>query len=130
MIQPRKVMSIASHKDTNRRWVAAENLIVEGLVRAKLENWIRKTKSGGCGGVKDASEMRIMEHLATNRSKRDFSTARADAFTRSEREEKASARFGRNDRLVECGGGAARLKPCPPWGVWADVDTFCGGAQI
>ena len=35
----------------------------------------------------------------TGRSKRDSSAAYADAFTRSEREEKASAYFGRNDRL-------------------------------
>ncbi len=34
-------------------------------------------------------------------SKRGSSTARADAFARSEREEKASARFGRNDRVFE-----------------------------
>src|SRR6201999_612516 len=34
------------------------------------------------------------------RSKRGSSTARADAFAQSEREEKASARFGRNDRLL------------------------------
>src|ERR1700733_12016752 len=31
-------------------------------------------------------------------NRRDFSTARADAFTGSEREEKASTRSGRNDR--------------------------------
>jgi hypothetical protein len=34
------------------------------------------------------------------RSKRDSSTARADAFAGSEREEKASARSGRNDRFL------------------------------
>src|SRR5580693_5877449 len=33
-----------------------------------------------------------------DQSKSDFSTARADAFTGSEREEKASTRSGRNDR--------------------------------
>ncbi len=36
---------------------------------------------------------------ATGKSKRDSSTARADAFAGSEREERASARSGRNDRL-------------------------------
>ena len=33
-------------------------------------------------------------------SKRDSSTTRADTFAGSEREEKASARFGRNDKFA------------------------------
>jgi hypothetical protein len=36
---------------------------------------------------------------ARHKSGRGSSTSRADAFARSERQEKASARFGRNDTL-------------------------------
>jgi hypothetical protein len=42
-------------------------------------------------------------------SKRGSSTARADAFARSEREEKASARFGRNDIIINGSAGMTRL---------------------
>src|ERR1700761_6223924 len=48
-----------------------------------------------CGGVGDF----VPSNVGGLRSSQGSSTTRADAFARSEREEKASAHFGRNDNV-------------------------------
>ena len=53
-------------------------------------------------GSKTLKQRSVASHLirSGSDSRRGSSTAHADAFTGSEREEKTSACFGRNDRVV------------------------------
>jgi hypothetical protein len=55
----------------------------------------------GCGGAEVGAVSRIIHRFwAGLKSSQGSSTARADAFRGTEREEKASARFGRNDKIL------------------------------
>jgi len=73
-----------------------------GSKRLKVEERLKFAVNGWEAGLKCSFGFRIevkRKPSSSLRSKRDSSAAQADAFTGSEREEKASAYFGRNDKL-------------------------------